>query len=112
LIFTNYKDSSDITFIDINKKYFCYSNHNLIILRGETEEYAKKLFLWLMSEQGHNQLTHLVKITNDNKSVLKVEDLRKLQIDFSSIDINKFSKIKNKVNHLNKQIKVLKSLYL
>lgn len=113
LIYSNYSNSSDITIMELHKKEICISNHNLIILRikdTSDKKIHKKLFLWLLSEQGHNHLLSIVKVTN-GKNVLSIEDLKNISINYDEIDDKQFDKIKKKVKSINTQIDTLNKLY-
>ncbi len=112
LIHTNYVNASDITIMQMKKSEICIANHNLIIIRNKSNNSteSQKLFLWLMSEKGHEYLTSISKNTN-GKYILKIDDLKDIPISYDDIDISVFEKVKKEVNSINNKIDRLKKLY-
>lgn len=120
LIFVNYKNKLDITYVSIaaTDKNEYLAKHNLMVLRlknSKNSDFSKSVFMYLMSKSGEAKLQSLTTRTNANKPLLSIDNLKSLNVDFYSEFISenseKFRKVDNQIKKINQGIKNLENIY-
>lgn len=117
LIYVHYKDRKDMTMVQINNDDICIGMHNLIAIRlkeqyRKQEDYAKALFLQLMSNNGQVSLKSITKTNSSNRPLISIDDLKMLRVDLSALDDAKasFRRISNEIVKIKKSIKSMNEL--